>query len=283
MDETPQYWLLHDSPKSALPTTSKPLLPTASTSGRIFAFWCRIPSRPNVGDALTPWLIRRITGQYPLFARPEAPCTKYFVSGSILEYAQERCVVWGSGIMSRNDRISPRAALRSVRGPLTREVALACGADCPAVYGDPALLLPRLYQPPAVVRRGMGLVLHFSDKPRLAAQVVSSARVRIIDVQSPVEAFVDQIVACEFVASSSLHGLIVSHAYGVPAVWIKFHDLPSGDDSKFHDYYLSVGEPVPEALRLQALDIEADRLAQHATLPTAWPDLDRLWECCPFQ
>jgi hypothetical protein len=250
---------------------------------RIYAFWCRIPSRGNVGDALTPWLIRRVSGQYPVFVRPEEPRTKYFVSGSIAGYAREGCVVWGAGILDRTDRISPRATLLAVRGPLTREAALACGADCPEVYGDPALLLPRFYPLPDIPRRGMGLVPHFSDKPRLTEQAFGDAAVRLVDVQSPVETFVDQICRCEFVASSSLHGIIISHAYGIPAVWIKFRDLPSGDDSKFHDYFLSVGQPTPEPLRVGRSAIDPDRLAARTCLPARLPNLDRLWERCPFR
>src|SRR5207248_7521346 len=109
------------------------------------------------------------------------------------------------------------------------------------VYGDPALLLPRLYRPPAVVRHGVGVVAHYAAKPRLERRWPNSLGVRLIDVQDPIESVIDQIASCEVVASSSLHGLIVSHAYGVPALWVKFRDLPHEDDSKFHDYHLSLG------------------------------------------
>jgi len=34
-----------------------------ANSAAVPAFWCRIPSQDNVGDRLTLWLIRRITGQ----------------------------------------------------------------------------------------------------------------------------------------------------------------------------------------------------------------------------
>lgn len=249
---------------------------------RIHAFWCRIPSRPNFGDALTPWLIRRIAGQYPVFVRPEDPRQKYFVVGSILDYAAARCTVWGSGIIARTDPISPAARLLAVRGPLSRARAIECGAACPEVFGDPALLLPRFYRPAAHVRRGVGVVAHYSDRPRLEGRWPTSRGLQLIDIQDPVESVIDQIAACEVVASSSLHGLVVSHAYRVPALWVKFRDLPHGDDSKFHDYYLSLGQDPPDAYRLDETHVDAADIMRRAQPPPRLLDLDPLWRACPF-
>jgi pyruvyltransferase len=261
----------------------KPTRSTELTAARIHAFWCRIPSRANFGDALTPWLIHRVTGAYPVFVQPEDPRPKFLVAGSIVAYAARAATVWGAGIMTAADVISSETRLLAVRGPLTRARALAFGADCPEVYGDPGLLLPRLYRPTPIVRQAGGLVAHFSDWPRLGAVWQGTSGMRVIDIQGPVESVIDQIVASRFVASSSLHGLIASHAYGVPAVWIKFRDLPAGDDSKFRDYYLSLGEEPPEPLRVAYDRTDPDLLAGRAKLPCAVPDLDRLWQACPFR
>lgn len=208
--------------------------------------------------------------------------TKLFVTGSIIAYATHRSIVWGAGILYRDDPVSVEATLLAVRGPLSRARAHACGVPCPDVYGDPALLLPRLYSPRQRERHGVGLVAHFSDKPRLVPPPPESG-VRLIDVQSPVESFVDEVASCEAVASSSLHGLIVSHAYGIPAIWVKFRDLPSGDDSKFHDYYSSIAETSPQLLRLDVHAISADLLAAHARVAPEMVDVDRLWDACPFR
>ena len=251
---------------------------------RIHAFWCTIPSRPNFGDGLTPWLIRRLTGQHPFFVRPEDPRHKYLVTGSIVSFARENCSVWGCGILSRNDSISPLAKLLGVRGPLTRARAIECGAECPEVYGDPALLLPRLYTPRLSDRRFIcGLIPHFSDMPRLSDACKSSSALRLIDIQDPIEEVIDQIVSCEFVASSSLHGIIASHAFGIPAVWVKFRDLPSGDDSKFHDYFQSIGQTPTGPIWLKDSHIDPDFLAQWVTPATVNLDLEPLWQACPLR
>ncbi len=217
----------------------------ATALERTYAFWCRIPSRANFGDALTPWLIHRLTGKQPSFVWPADPRNKYFVAGSIIRYAGMACTIWGSGVMNRCDLISPKAKLIAVRGPLTHLRAIECGANCQQVFGDPALLLPRFYRPPTTERRGMGIVPHYSDMPRLLAQWQPSSEIHLIDIQDRIELVIDRITSCEFVISSSLHGLIVSHSYGIPAVWIKFRNLPSGDDIKFRDYFLSIGQVPP--------------------------------------
>jgi pyruvyltransferase len=254
-----------------------------SDRNRIYAFWCRIPSLPNFGDALTPWLIRQITGKYPIFLRPEDPRPKYFVSGSIMSYAGPEAVVWGSGIMRRDDPISPQARLLAVRGPLTRARALECNASCPAIYGDPALLLPKLYDPPIGQRQGIGLIAHFSDKPSLQGSISTKGGLRLIDIQDTVESVIDQIVSCEFVASSSLHGLIASHAYGIPAVWVKFRDLPSGDDSKFCDYLLSIGQEASPPVVMDYAQIDVRELTRRVKPMSMSLDIEPLWNACPFR
>jgi hypothetical protein len=242
-----------------------------------------MPSPPNFGDALTPWLIHRLSGQYPKFVRPDDPREKHFVTGSIMEYTCVACTVWGSGIMSRHDPIFRDAKLLAVRGPLTRARALECCVECPEVYGDPALLLPKLYSPAPVARRGVGLIAHFSDKPRLAASLGKMQDLKLIDIQRPIESVIDRIVSCDIVASSSLHGLITSHAYSIPAVWVQFRPLPNGDGTKFVDYFLSVGLERPSPLRLEYGHVDLDLLARHALLPTFRLDLERLWNACPFR
>ncbi|MGW3448813.1 polysaccharide pyruvyl transferase family protein [Streptomyces sp. NPDC001076] len=248
------------------------------------AFWCRAPSQGNVGDRLTPWLIRRISGAPARWVAPHAPHPKHFVTGSVVGLAGASSLVWGAGVMYDGERIDARAQLLAVRGPLTREAALRSGAVCPPVYGDPALLLPR-YLPRrvgAVVRRP-AVVPHFADKARARLGIRDGWH--FIDVQSPVEEVVDQLVRASLVASSSLHGIILSHAYGIPAAWISYGDLPSGDGSKFHDYFLSVGVPVPPPYPVGRTGegLDAVLLSDFATLPAALPDLDLLLERCPFR
>lgn len=246
-------------------------------------FWCRAPSQGNVGDRLAPWLVGRIAGAPARWVPPDAPGLKFFLTGSIAALAGPGAVVWGSGVMSAKDRLHPDAELVAVRGPLTWEAARRPRPGVGPEFGDPALLLPR-FLPRQPRRRGPpGVLPHFSDKARAALGTPSGWT--LIDVQLPVEQVVDAIVGCGLVASSSLHGVIISHAYGVPAVWITYGDLPSGDGTKFYDYYLSVGIPVPAPVPVgrTGAGLDRNRLTALATLPEEQPDLDELWARCPLR
>jgi exopolysaccharide biosynthesis predicted pyruvyltransferase EpsI len=52
---------------------------------------------------------------------------------------------------------------------------------------------------------------------------------------------IHNITSCKKVISSSLHGVICAHAYGIPAAWVNPNRKLKGDDIKFKDYFESVG------------------------------------------
>jgi hypothetical protein len=250
----------------------------------IFAFWCRYPSARNFGDALTPWLIRRIAGEDPVFAEPHDSGQKYLIVGSIMEYATRSTVVWGAGIINLSDPIDPECHILAVRGPLTRQRALECGATCPAIYGDPALLLPKFYTPSAPSERSLiGVVPHYFDKPKVMAHWSPPRNSRIIDIQRPVERVIDDITSCDHVLSSSLHGLIVAHAYGIPALWIRFGDGLLGDGSKFRDYLSSVDQFCDEPISVNIRTFSPEALLPLVPGAPANIDTRSLWAACPFR
>ena len=56
----------------------------------------------------------------------------------------------------------------------------------------------------------------------------------------------DQICSCEYIASSSLHGLIMSEAYDIPNLWIELSGKLMGGHFKFHDFFLSMDQDRPQ-------------------------------------
>ena len=85
--------------------------------------------------------------------------------GSILQWANSNSVIWGAGALSADVALScqPKRIL-AVRGPRSREICLRHGVDCPAIYGDPALLMPEVYQPAVRIEHALGIIPHYVDQ-----------------------------------------------------------------------------------------------------------------------
>lgn len=201
----------------------------------------------NYGDLLSPFIVEHLSGREALFY--DAPNRKKFwqrkkylmAIGSIMSYTQPKAIVWGSGIISKGDNFST-ANFRAVRGPLSRKRILELGYDCLEVYGDPALLLPTIFNPEVEKTYAYGVIPHYVDYEQAEAQYGNDEDTLVINlINNDHKAVTRQILSCKQIVSSSLHGVIVAQAYGIPAVWVRFSDKLSGDNVKFEDYFQSVG------------------------------------------
>ncbi|WP_170175201.1 polysaccharide pyruvyl transferase family protein [Georgenia muralis] len=189
---------------------------------------------PNFGDEMTPWLLPHF-GIAPVHRAPSR--ARLVGVGSILEHLPTDFagVVWGSGLIDDRPRPLPNATVVAVRGALTRE---HLGVPSTTVLGDPALLVSRLIPRPRV-RWRLGLVPHghHRDHPNFLAPAKNfPAEVRVINVHDRPARTVRRIAACDAILTTSLHGLVVADAYGIPAAWTVLQPALSGGDFKFRDY-----------------------------------------------
>jgi len=245
-------------------------------------YWCL---SPNFGDALSPWLAARISGVQVAYVPPKSRVKKYLVGGSMLNHADDCMEVWGSGLASIDDQCSAVAKVYAVRGPLSQWAARRYRMEVPSVYGDPALLLPRFLPRAKKQSYKFGLVPHYMDLQFLVSSWdFKHPDVLVIDPLQRPEDVVEQITSCEKILSSSLHGLIVAGAYGIPAGRITFGGEIGGDGMKFADYAISVGMPVEDVVKLDTIDClklkHFDSVRLHT--PRAF-DGDALLEVCPFR
>lgn len=203
----------------------------------------------NFGDDINIPIIEAISGRKVVLWRN---CVHWenteniIAIGSILEYdIDEKTIVWGSGAMMGDIKLKHRPKkVCSVRGYLSQEYLQNQGIDCPSVFGDPALLLPYIYKSDTKKKFKYGIVPHIVDYelPHVKKFRSQNSEVLFIKLQGyrKWQDIVDQINSCEIIISSSLHGLIVSDAYGIPNVRVVFSDLIKGGDFKFLDYFSSV-------------------------------------------
>lgn len=242
------------------------------------AFWY---VSSNCGDNLTPWLIRKLDKQ-PCWISEHSPTPKVIICGSILACADGSATVWGAGIGGRDQPVNPSARLLAVRGPLSRQRALECGTpDCPDVYGDLGLLVPAYHPPVGGGRDRVGLLPHFVDQERIFRVYERNGDVLLIDILAPVEDVVDAMLECNVIVSSSLHGLILAVAYGIPFVWVRFSDGVEGGTFKFVDFFLSLTTNIPRYYDCRSAELPAiEDFRRWAQQPPSF-DTKRFWDLRP--
>jgi len=171
------------------------------------------------------------------------------IVGSILQYSVKEAdrVTWGPGLMFSDKpvKIDNSHTVLAVRGPRTRDILLRQHGLNPLVLGDPALLSRDFdLQSPHNnddTKKDVCFVIHIVDR-QYVKELCPFCVERLVNnyVPRPRE-ILEQLLGCQRVVSSSLHGIIFAHALGIPALPIKVGDRISGDEFKFRDHMHAVG------------------------------------------
>lgn len=225
----------------------------------------------NLGDALAPaiyaWMLQKNGLSTTL--KTKKKYVHLLTVGSVLGEDVFDATVWGSGIHKieaiNQIRVVKRIRkldIRAVRGPVTRAVLKEDGYDCPAVYGDPAILLPNIYHPGvrSEAKYEVGLIRHFREAENFEDAVDDLHKIDV--VTTDYMAFVDELLKCRKVISSSLHGIILAESYGIPAVFLV--EGIGEELIKFYDWYFSTGRYTVKIARSlkEALSMEPMPLPQ---------------------
>jgi pyruvyltransferase len=247
------------------------------------AFWF---INHNLGDNLNHYLLSRLAKNGVVFTSIDSPLRKVIAIGTILGWCNETTTAWGPGIGNADDCVNPAAFICAVRGPRSYKRAIESGCKLERVFGDPALLLPLIYHPPQRKKHAVGVVAHYVDQQIVFQRYGHESReILLIDVLDVPERVVDAIASCERIISSSLHGVIVAHAYGIPAAWVSFSDKIGGDGTKYHDYFESVGCTVDGCVRAEDLPPVTELLARCRRQTELEPKIDigPLLQAAPFE
>lgn len=190
----------------------------------------------NFGDVLSPVLLAK-AGITPEWV--PANEARLFAIGSNLEVIPRGFdgIVLGTGMLRAGTRRDLRRAdVLAMRGHLS---AAAAGV-APRVLADLGLLASDLLDDRPEQDIDHGVIRHFGDKRRL--------RGHRIDVLAGVMHVIREAARCRRISASSLHGIVLADALGIPNRWLPH---PAATPLKFVDYASAFGEDiVPGTWRL---------------------------------
>lgn len=231
----------------------------------------------NFGDALSEKIVERIVGHriattFNESLKAEHGKRKFLALGSIIDKAENDDVIWGSGVNGKYPNSKDKKYyrftqldVRAVRGPLTRQFLMDMGIKVPEIYGDPALLLPKLFPEFKKAEHPSQeyiIIAHFSDEDLFVNNP------HFVSAKEDWDIVIRKILDSKFVISTSLHGVIVAEAFGIPARYLKVSEFEPL--FKYADYYSGTNRPnfkyatsIEEALQMggEALpEIDLDKL-----------------------
>jgi len=217
-------------------------------------------STKNWGDLIPYLIIKELSETTKLLenqvfnVKHYANIHKIYSTGSVMYFTKPKCIVWGTGCIDFDHIGSTPEKIYAVRGPNTRLELLKRGISCPEVFGDPALLFPKIYNPDIEKKYKWGIIPHYIEYEGIEhIQMIKNLESKgffVIDICAGEEEFINQLLQVENVLSSSLHGLIAADAYGIPNARVNISNLLHGHHFKFIDYYLSVKRKIDYGLQL---------------------------------
>lgn len=227
----------------------------------------------SFGDALSPFIVSQIThnkhiiyksrkiifkkyyikhiiinilkGKFKLIKSILLPNEKKLIAiGSVLSFGNKYSNIWGTGFMNENEPFHG-GTIYALRGKLSYNKIKKLGAFYCETFGDPAMLLPRFIKPNSPKRHQLGIIPHFKETQTFQKEYFNY---KIIDLNTTkIKETIEEITQCNYILSTSLHGIIVAHSYGIPALWIKKGEIVI-DGFKFKDYFSSVNIDVYEGI-----------------------------------
>lgn len=200
----------------------------------------------NFGDCLQPYIARHY-GLLPVYVTSQRK-SDIILQGSILQTIPNdyKGYILGTG-GDQFDYDFPFATVIGVRGKLSRSNLIKFHPERGNVLlGDTGLLMAKVFPEQVKKIYNLGIILHFVDHNTEVAKKYKenfeSENVLFINVLESPAKVIKQIKQCKNIISSSLHGLIIADAFGIPNIRIvdrKTMPTPFYD-YKFEDYYSSI-------------------------------------------
>ena len=223
------------------------------------------PLIPNMGDILNVTIIEKLFG-FKVKQRSHLTCDLNAIGSSLESYTLHggfkyrlklkfygliypSVSIWGTGFISSNkggDAPFYRRKMRftAVRGQLSKKrVEAIIGKKLDIPTGDAGILSSYIITPPPLKKYKVGIISHWreQDDPDWKKLLNNYDNATFIDIRQHPTVVIPQIAECEYIISSSLHGLIVADSFNIPNIHVVMTDKPLGDGFKFDDYYSAYG------------------------------------------
>mmetsp|Transcript_32871 Transcript_32871/g.37402 ORF Transcript_32871/g.37402 Transcript_32871/m.37402 type:complete len:947 (-) Transcript_32871:161-3001(-) len=215
------------------------------------------PGNSNGGDAFGPVVAKHILGSrgnqtVPVGATDfkKSPVGLAAV-GSTVQWLLKKpgIVLWGVGLINDVElgvgKVAAGVEIPSVRGPRTRDIILLYKSLNPLPISDPALIAADVYPLDNLMQqqqqREVCFIIHGVDRA-YAFEVCPLCKEHLVNNynKNMTQMFLN-LKSCKRVISSSLHGIVFSHSFGIPALPVAVGDRIMGGDFKYRDYMHSIG------------------------------------------
>jgi pyruvyltransferase len=216
--------------------------------------------KKNFGDWLSPILIQHLSKMEVVHASPNQ--ADLVAVGSLLQrlknnFWNRKTNIWGSGFIAEQHPIKFIHQVYAIRGK--KSASIIKNTDIVS-FGDPGLLVDQLLPDFKTIDKKfkVGIVCHYKDAVNESISQFKAEHpdFAFIDIFSETFEFLRLINSCEFVFSSSLHGLVTADAFGIPNARLIVSDALKGGNFKFEDYYSVYDEKTPQPVYLS--DITSD-------------------------
>ena len=232
----------------------KIILRIATYKSGFKAYWW--DESQNFGDLFTPRILKELDIRKSVNCRGlRLNVGEVLVgAGSLLQSLKyKNAVIWGSGFIepppSPKDLRRPAKVL-ACRGPKTLEIAKELDWPHTEILADPGLL-SSYFWPKQEKEYYISIVPHYMHVDEFRRSDLCDY-LTFINVRCCFIKVIQRIASSKVIISSSLHGLITAHSYGIPWVWVEFSTPLAGERFKFYDFLESM-EVVAEPMNFKNL------------------------------
>lgn len=202
----------------------------------------------NAGDIYSKSIIKYLYGCESLVS--ERKGSRLLLVGSLSHRVMENDIVCGIGSKGKPfpEGLGGAVEIWGLRGPITFDLFKKKGFDVSKVKFllDPGLFIKFTVNPAyfKLVPENISFIPHYRERDAVKGKLPKGFK--LIDIDSDPHEVARKILKSKIIYSSSLHGIIFSHALGRPCVFVR----PQTAEPlvKFEDYFLSVGLKYPKPL-----------------------------------